>query len=205
MTGFSEAESIGRSCRFLQGDDHDQPGLEEIRAAIREQREGHAILRNYRKDGTLFWNDLYIAPVKDDSGEVTHFVAAQYDITAAKNYEAELEFQANYDTLTALANRNLLRDRLAQAIANASRSGYRIWIVHVDLDRFKFVNDSLGHSAGDLLLKGLSQRLQTVVREADTVARLGSDEFVLLLPGWTDDTPNAGVVQRVMESVAEPF
>jgi diguanylate cyclase (GGDEF)-like protein/PAS domain S-box-containing protein len=205
MTGYKAEEVIGRSMRLLNGDDRHQPGIQEFKAATIEKREGHAVVRSYRKDGTLFWNDLYVTPVKDATGEVTHFVAAQYDITATKNYQAELEFQAGHDALTGLANRSLLRDRLDQAIAYASRYHHPVWVVFIDLDRFKFVNDTLGHKAGDLLLTTISERLQSVVRTTDTVARLGGDEFIVLLSERADETLATGVVQRIMEVVARPL
>ncbi|MDB5764802.1 MAG: hypothetical protein JWQ21_3797 [Herminiimonas sp.] len=205
ITGYSAADVVGRNLESLQGSSQDQQNLEEIRAALRDKREGHALLRNYRKDGSEYWNDLFIAPVQDENGVISHFVVAQYDITAVMRYEAELEFQAKHDTLTGLANRNLLRERLTQAIAGAKRNGTPIWVVFVDLDRFKFVNDTLGHEAGDMLLKVLSGRLQSAVREADTVARLGGDEFVLVLPEHTEDGPGLAVLQRIMDAVAQPL
>lgn len=205
ITGYSAEEAIGRNIRFLWGQDRDQPGIEEVRAASTEEREGHAVLRSYRKDGTLFWSDLYIAPVKDDAGAVSHFIVAQYDITATKRYESELEFQTNRDALTGLANRTLLRDRLSQAVSYAHRYEHPIWILFVDLDRFKFVNDTLGHQAGDILLKAVSARLQSVVRDTDTVSRMGGDEFVLILPERTDVGLSTGIVQRIMEVVAQPL
>ena len=204
-TGYTAGDAIGRNCNFLQGSDRDQPGIEEIREALREKREVNTLLRNYRKDGTLFWNDLYIAPVRDEAGNVIHFVAAQYDVTAKKKYEAELEFQANRDSLTGLANRNLLHDRLGQAMAYASRYQHPVWIVFMDLDRFKIVNDSLGHAAGDMLLCEAARRLQASVREMDTVARMGGDKFVLVLPERTDERLTTGVIQRLMDVIAQPF
>jgi diguanylate cyclase (GGDEF)-like protein/PAS domain S-box-containing protein len=205
ITGYTEAEAVGRDSCFLWGEDVDQAGINEIRAAVAEQREGHAVLRNYRKDGTLFWSDTYIAPVRDEDGIVRHFVSAQYDITATKRYESELEFQTNRDALTGLANRNLLRDRLSQAISYAHRYGHPIWVVFVDLDRFKFVNDTLGHQAGDLLLKAVSGRLQGAVRETDTISRMGGDEFVLILPERTDAGLSTGIVKRIMDAVSQPL
>lgn len=205
ITGYSSADVVGRSLESLQGSSQDQQNIEEIRAALREKREGHALLRNYRKDGSGYWNDLFIAPVQDENGVISHFVVAQYDITAVMRYEAELEFQAKHDTLTGLVNRNLLRERLTQAIAGAERNGTPIWVVFVDLDRFKFVNDTLGHEAGDVLLKVLAGRLQSAAREADTVARLGGDEFVLVLPEHTEDSPGLAVLQRIMDAVAQPL
>jgi diguanylate cyclase (GGDEF)-like protein/PAS domain S-box-containing protein len=205
ITGYSTQEAIGLDLCFLWGHDVDQPGIEEIRATAIEEREGHAVLRNYRKDGTLFWSDMYIAPVKDDAGVVSHFIVVQYDITATKRYESELEFQTNRDALTGLANRGLLRDRLGQAISYAHRYDHPIWALFVDLDRFKFVNDTLGHQAGDILLKEVSNRLQAVVRDTDTVARMGGDEFVLVLPERSDAGLSTGIVQRIMEAIAQPL
>ncbi|HYD78588.1 MAG TPA: EAL domain-containing protein [Paucimonas sp.] len=205
MTGYGRSEIIGQSYHILQADYRDQPGIEEIRGAMREQREGYARLRSYRKDGSLFWNDLYISPVRDAAGKVSHFVVTQYDITAAKRYEAELEYQANRDALTGLANRNLLRDRLGQALAYAGRYGHSVWIVLVDLDRFKFINDTLGHKAGDALLNKVAERLLQAVRETDTVARLGGDDFVLILPERSDERLTMGAVQRIMQAVSRPL
>lgn len=205
ITGYTPAEAIGRDSCFLWDEDTEQPGIKEIRAAAAELREGHAVLRSYRKDGSLFWSDTYIAPVRDENGVVSHFVSAQYDITATKRYESELEFQTNRDALTGLANRNLLRDRLSQAISYAYRYSHPIWILFIDLDRFKFINDTLGHRAGDTLLKAVATRLQATVRETDTVARMGSDEFVLILPERTDAGLSTSIVQRIMDAIAQPL
>lgn len=207
ITGYTAAEAIGRSSSFLLRNDHEQAGLYEIRAALAEKREGKAVLRNYRKNGSLFWNDLYIAPVKDDEGKTTHFVAAMSDITPMKQYETTLHRLASHDVLTGLPNRALLQDRLENAIAYSARNGHAVWVVLVDLDRFKFVNDTMGHQAGDVLLKIISDRLQASVRESDTVARLGGDEFVLVLPECGDGPSgySSDVIQRIMEAVVKPL
>ncbi len=205
ITGFATEEMLGKTFRALQNDDWDQPGIEEVRTALRERTEAHVTLRNYRKDGTMFWNEVYVAPVKDVAGNVTHFVVTQYDVTATKRYEAELEFQANRDVLTGLANRNLLRDRLRQSIAYADRYGHPVWVVFVDLDRFKFVNDTLGHRAGDTLLNKVAERLLLAIRETDTAARLGGDEFALILPERSDERLSMSVVQRIMDMLAAPL
>lgn len=113
ITGYPTAEVLGRNWSFLLGAESDQPELEGVRAALSENREIHALLRSYRKDGSLFWNDLHLAPVEGDGGVATHFIGILNDVTEARNYQAELEHQANHDTLTGLPNRNLLQDRLA--------------------------------------------------------------------------------------------
>jgi diguanylate cyclase (GGDEF)-like protein/PAS domain S-box-containing protein len=207
ITGYSGADVVGRSLTILLGDDRDQKNIEPIHTALREKREGHALSRTHRKDGTMYWNDLYIAPVKSDSGGISHFVVAQYDITEAKRYEAELEFQATHDSLTGLANRNLLRDRLNLAIAYSDRHGDPVWVLFVDLDRFKFINDTLGHAAGDKLLKTVAQRLQATVREVDTdtVARLGGDEFMLVLGRQADEGLVLGIIDSIIAAVSQPL
>ena len=204
MSGYSASEVIGRSCSMLWGSDYRQAGVKEITKMVRVRREVNAVLRTYRKDGTMFWSEVRIAPVKNADGVVHHYVVAHYDITEKKRYAEELEYQANHDTLTGLANRNLLRDRLRQAISHAARDGHSVWVMFIDLDRFKYINDSLGHRAGDEFLKTMSGRLQSVVRASDTVARLGGDEFLLVLPDQAEEPLTTAVVQRVMETVARP-
>jgi len=205
VTGYTRAEVVGGNCRFLQGEDHNQPELDKIRRAITEQCDGQAVLRNYRKDGSLFWNKLYITPVRDPSNRVTHFVGVQYDITEIKGYQEELEHQANHDALTGLANRNLLKDRLKQAIALAHRYNRPFSLTFIDLDNFKLINDSLGHEVGDRLLKIAAERLAAGVQEGDTVARLGGDEFVLLVADQEREEGAYRAVQRVMTALSQPF
>jgi diguanylate cyclase (GGDEF)-like protein/PAS domain S-box-containing protein len=206
VTGYSRNEVIGRNSRLLQGDDRDQPELDKIRHAIGEHRDGQAVLRNYRKDGSLFWNKLYITPVHDPrSGLVTHFVGVQHDITEVKRYQEELEHQANHDALTGLANRNLLKDRLQQSLALGHRYDRSFSLAFIDIDNFKLINDSLGHGVGDRLLQIAGERLATCVREGDTVARLGGDEFVLLVTEQGSDESIYRVVQRIMTAISQPF
>ncbi len=206
VTGYSRVEAMGRNCRFLQGTDRDQPELDKIRRATTERRDGQALLRNYRKDGSLFWNMLHISPVRDPRTDlVTHFVGVQYDITELKGYQDELERLANHDSLTGLANRNLLKDRLQQALALAERYERPFTLAVIDLDNFKLINDSLGHQVGDRLLKIAGDRLASCVRGGDTAARLGGDEFVLLVTDQERADDAFRVVQRITEVVAQPF
>ncbi len=205
ITGYAVREVAGRNCSFLFGDDREQLGLENIRAALREKREGRAVLRNYRRDGSLFWNDLSISPVRNESGIVTNFVGIINDITERKQYEEQLEYQAGHDTLTGLPNRNLLSDRISQALSYAGRYQRMVAVLFADLDNFKFINDSLGHETGDQLLKIVTGRLVQCVRSIDTVARHGGDEFVVVIPDIAKSEEAADVAQRIQETVCCPF
>ncbi|UGQ46893.1 bifunctional diguanylate cyclase/phosphodiesterase [Massilia endophytica] len=202
-SGYSAQEVLGRSPGLLYRGDLDQPGIVDIRNALREERDVHAILRCYRKDGSMFWNETYISPVRDEQGALTHFVAIQHDMTAMKAYESELLHQSTHDALTGLPNRVLLQDRIAQTIAHSERKGHALWVVSIDLDRFKFTNSRLGHKGGDRLLQVVAARLQAAVRPVDTVARLGGDEFALmLLPESGAMAPRVEQLQRVLDSLS---
>jgi diguanylate cyclase (GGDEF)-like protein/PAS domain S-box-containing protein len=205
ITGYSSSDVVGRSLRTLQDASQDQSNIEEISAALRERREGHAVLRNYRKDGSGYWNDLFISPLRDDTGEIASFVVAQYDISAVMGFEAELEYQARHDSLTGLANRYMLHEQLERAISHARLSGSELWLAFIDLDRFKLVNDTLGHDAGDLLLKALAERIKLVVRDTDTVARMGGDEFMLVLPECAGGDASLTVIENIMAAIAAPW
>ncbi len=206
ITGYSAEEVIGREGRFLVRDDLAQPGLAEIRTALRERREGHALLRNYRKDGSQFWNELTISPVKDASGAATtHFVSVINDVSERINYQKELEYQATHDSLTGLANRNLLNDRITQAIAWGKRQGATVGLLLLDLDHFKLINDGSGHGTGDVVLQEVARRLSLCVRETDTVARLGGDEFVIVLTDLPGNDDASGIAEKVLEALSRPF
>ncbi|HEX8955460.1 MAG TPA: EAL domain-containing protein, partial [Burkholderiaceae bacterium] len=205
ITGFSAQEVIGKSCNILWGKDSEQSGMHEILQSGMEQREGHATMRNYRKDGTPFWCEIFIAPVRDDAGKVEHFVAIQYDITETRHYQEELETLASRDSLTGLANRNLLNDRLSQAIVHASNHRQILWIAYLDLDRFKFVNDTVGHKVGDRLLRQVARRLEAALRNSDTVARVGADEFILVLEERADELEVADDLQNLLDAIARPL
>ncbi|WP_052452293.1 sensor domain-containing phosphodiesterase [Noviherbaspirillum autotrophicum] len=205
ITGYSVTEAVGCNCRFLQGNDRAQAGVARLRNAIRQREESSVLLRNYRKDGRLFWNDVHIAPVRGPDGEVTHFVGVLNDISDIKHYEAELERQANFDTLTELVNRNVLKDRMRQAIATAQRERTFVTVGFIDLDNFKFINDSLGHNIGDELLKRVADRLVRCLRGQDTIARYGGDEFAFVLVGQKDEKSVAALMERVLKTIDRPF
>ena len=206
ITGYTASEVIGLEGRFLVRDDLAQPDLEEIRTALREKREGCALLRNYRKDGTQFWNELHISPVKDASGAITtHFVSVINDVSERVNYQRELEYQATHDSLTGLANRNLLNDRITQAISWGRRQNLLVGLMLLDLDHFKLINDASGHGAGDEMLKQVAQRLTQCVRDTDTVARLGGDEFVIVLTDLESYDHVDVIAEKILESLNRPI
>jgi len=154
--------------------------------------------------GATRWFLVNGQPVFDDGGQLAGYRGTGSDITERKLTEQRVHHVAQHDVLTGLPNRSLLQDRLSQAIAFANRSGRQIWVMLIDLDRFKFVNDSMGHKAGDVLLMTVAARLSSALRDTDTVARLSGDEFVAIVAEDHDQQLTPEVVQRVMDSVAQP-
>ncbi|TAL43712.1 MAG: sensor domain-containing diguanylate cyclase [Methylovulum sp.] len=327
ITGYSVEGVVGCNARFLHEPEPTQPEVEILNKAIREQREANVVLRNYRKDGGLFWNGLYIAPVQDEEGNITHYVsihndltdlkeseqrgrlAAQVfenttegivitdleakivdinpaftlvtgyqreevigknpnilnshwqdldfykamwntiyntglwqgeiwnkrkngeiyaewlsictvkdeqgkvvnyvgqfsDITSRKKMEEGLHHLAYYDELTRLPNRSMLHENLRQAIAKSQRYGGKLALMFIDLDRFKIVNDSLGHHIGDLLLATVAQRLKDCLREGDFIARLGGDEFTVVLDNFTAKQEIATTAQKIVDTLSVSF
>jgi diguanylate cyclase (GGDEF)-like protein/PAS domain S-box-containing protein len=209
MTGYAAGDAIGRQLTMLAGPETAQAGRLEIERALREKTEGHTVAKSYRRDGTSFWNDFHVAPVRDEAGRVTHYVGVMNDVTESKDYEAQLAHQASYDALTDLANRNLLQDRLTQAIAQGKRNAAPVAAVFLDVDHFKLVNDSLGHTVGDEMLRLVARRLRASVRESDTVARLGGDEFVLVLPGKAAgsafEADITALVDKLLSQMSQPL
>lgn len=204
LSGYAAGEVIGRNPRFLVGNDWDQRELEIVRAALRQRRPASAELRAYRKDGSMFWNELFLAPVRDDAGRVTHFISVLNDITSRKRYEEQLERQVNQDELTKLANRNLLADRLEQALAYAQRYSRLAAVVLIDLDNFKWINDTLSHTAGDQIMQEVGRRLLGCVRGVDTVARMGDDDFAVVLFGLEREDEVMEAVRRIRAAMAAP-
>ncbi len=205
ITGFSSEEVVGKSCRILDSEELNQPQIGELYQAIREQRDGSAVLCHFRKDGSPFWVELFFSPVRDGNGKLTHYVGVMNDITERMRYEEQLERHAHYDELTGLANRNLLRDRLAQALAYAHRGEGELAVLHLDLDNFKLVVNSLGHAKADQLLKAVAGRLAKFIGEGDTAARWSGDEFVLVLPSLERDTNFSLWIQQMLDALSEPF
>ena len=204
ITGYGADEVVGRDSRFMAAPGLDEDERRRMRLALHEQRSVHVVLRNLRKNGELFWNDLHITPVHDDNGQVTHFVGILVDVTASKQRADHLEHEINHDSLTGLANRTLLWDRLDHAVHLAQRHQTLVAAVLIDLDNFKTINDTFGHEAGDAVLKVVARRLQATVRDSDTVARMSGDEFVMVLVDQPSLRFTLRMVERVLRALTMP-
>ena len=205
ITGYSLAEVKGLNPRFMRVDDCDVDERQRIHDALARQESVRAILRNRRKNGEVFWNDLRIDPVQSLDGDITHFVGVINDVTEAKHYERRLQQMAHHDALTGLANRTLLLERLKGALDAAIAHRRQGALAFLDLDNFKHINDTFGHEAGDVVLREIAARLRAGMRENDTVARLGGDEFVLVVAEHSDVAQLAGLIERIRLSVAVPI
>ncbi len=201
LTGYERDEVIGTRPQDLGFARHD----DDIFAKLREVGEWRGETWNQHKSGDSYaaWLDIFV--VRDAQHYISHYVGVFSDITSAKEHQQNLEHLAYHDPLTQLPNRTLLADRLQQALARANRSSELLAICYFDLDGFKPVNDTLGHEAGDRLLVQLSSRVRASLRESDTIARLGGDEFALLLSGLNSVEECQQTLDRLLETIDEPF
>lgn len=204
ITGYRAQEVLGRDSRFMGAPGLDQDARTQLREAICERRQANVIFRNLRKDGTLFWNELTITPVHDEAGVVTHYIGVINDVTAVKQRTSHLEHRVNHDPLTGLANRNLLWDRLEQALHVAQRNKTLVATMLIDLNKFKLINDTFGHDAGDVVLTSVAKRMEASVRDSDTVARLSGDEFVLVLANQPSLRYTLRMLDRLREALQLP-
>ncbi|WP_051933456.1 bifunctional diguanylate cyclase/phosphodiesterase [Massilia sp. BSC265] len=204
ITGYTLAEIKGLDPRFMAIPGCDEDERSRVRDALKRKESVRAVLRNTRKNGEVFWNDLRIDPVSNGDGEITHFVGVINDITEARHYERRLHHLAHHDPLTGLANRTLLQDRLRQAIDWAQRDGFMVALAFLDLDNFKHINDNFGHDAGDTVLREVALRLRESMREDDTIARMGGDEFVLVICNPASHEQVAELIERIRRSVMAP-
>lgn len=201
LTGYPLDAIIGRNCRFLQGPDTDPAARATIRTALAAGSPCRVVMRNYRLDGTPFWNELTISPVADTAGRVTHFIGVQADVTELRETLAHLEHVAMHDALTGLANREAFMGRLEELQA----LGIPFAVLFVDLDGFKRVNDEAGHHAGDQVLQAIAGRLRDQTAEVDMVARIGGDEFACLLIGEDREQRASESAERIRRGIAAPL
>lgn len=204
-TGYSAEDVLGQKPGLLKSGLTPPETYRELWETILTGKEWRGTFQNRRKDGSLFWETVLISPIRDAEGQMTHFVAIKEDITLRKQYEAQLDWQANYDTLTRLPNRTLLLDRLGQAVAQAARNGTRPAVLQVDVHRLKTVNEAMGHEAGDRILCQVAERLTAGLRQTDTVARVGNHEFVVLLADQDEAHSPQTAAARICERLAEPL
>ncbi len=180
-TGYRRDDVLGRDLRLLQGPDTSPATLERIAGAMQRCEPVRAELLNYTRAGEPYWAEMELVPFADEGGNNTHWVAVERDITERKRSEDDIHRLAYFDVLTGLPNRRLLMDRIEKMLASSERDHTFSAVMFIDLDNFKTINDARGHSIGDALLKNTARRLAQLVRKADTVARIGGDEFVVLL------------------------
>jgi diguanylate cyclase (GGDEF)-like protein/PAS domain S-box-containing protein len=203
LTGYSKEEVLGKNPRLLKSGKQPEDFYGNLWSTITSGKVWQGEIVNKRKDGTTYTEEMTITPVTQGVGKsnYTRFVAIKQDITQRKAAERQVEFLAYYDALTGLPNRTLLQDRLARALAVARRRKEKLALLFLDLDGFKNINDSLGHSVGDLVLQEVSGRLKKWGREQDTVARVGGDEFIIVLSGVKDISDAAVATERLMDAM----
>jgi diguanylate cyclase (GGDEF)-like protein/PAS domain S-box-containing protein len=209
ITGFGEAEALGRNASFMQSGKHDDEYYQAMWQALDRGGSWRGEIWNRRKSGEIYPEWLTISVVRDSRGHPSHYVGVFSDITGIKKSEEELNRLAYHDALTGLPNRLLFLDRIDHAIQRASRTDGQFAILFIDLDRFKNVNDTLGHHTGDLLLVAMAERIRKRLRAEDTLARLGGDEFTVLMESLAGGQENphlaAQLAHDLINTMAQPF
>lgn len=204
ITGYSEAEVIGKNPRILNSGRQGKEFYQAMWQSIKEIGYWQGEIWNRRKSGEIYPEWLSISTVKNSRNEIMRHVAIFMDITKRKEVEQRIHLLAYYDPLTSLPNRVLFGDRLGQALAASRRGGGKVALLFLDLDRFKSINDSLGHAAGDSLLQSVADRLKLCIREMDSICRQGGDEFMVLLPGIEKREDVAAIAQKILAAMSDP-
>lgn len=205
VTGYTQEELIGQKPDILKSGQHDEAFYKNMWEDLNTLGKWRGEVINRRKNGELFHQWISIFTICNTQGEVTRYASVATEITELKEREEQYKFQANHDFLTGLPNRRLFADRLAQEIIYAKRYELMVSIVMLDLDKFKKVNDTMGHCYGDTLLQEVAKRLEECVRKSDTVSRLGGDEFVLLIPRINDIEDTIRIAQKIIDSFKLPM
>ncbi|MDR7376009.1 diguanylate cyclase (GGDEF)-like protein/PAS domain S-box-containing protein [Rhodoferax ferrireducens] len=210
ITGYQPDEALGQTWNLLQGPDTSLQAVDAMRMNMAYGSHYYGDILHYRKDGSSFWNELTVSPVRDAQGALTHFIGVIRDNTKRHQNEEEIRRLAFFDALTGLPNRRLLLDRLRHAQLSTTRTLQHAAVLFLDLDNFKQLNDTLGHDVGDVLLQQVADRLTSCVREGDSVARLGGDEFVLLLESLSSHSLEAAaqaemVASKILQTLGQPY
>ena len=204
ITGFAREEVLGESVMSLHSGPQDKGFYDGIWDTVKSRGSWRGEVWDRKKSGEVYPRWLSVSAVADERGEIVRFVAIFSDITPMKKTEEQLYFLAHYDSLTGLANRRQFQDLLARALKTARRKSEMLAVMFIDLDSFKEVNDNLGHRAGDQLLQEIARRLQGSVRETDTVARIGGDEFTVILSHLQDAEAVVPVARKLLQRITEP-
>jgi diguanylate cyclase (GGDEF)-like protein/PAS domain S-box-containing protein len=205
LMGYTSEEALGQTPRIIKGNFLSREFYQELWQKILSGEEWHGVFNNRTKAGDLVWEVASISPIRDEAGTITHFVGVKEDITEIKHLQEKLEHLAQHDQLTGLPNRFLFRDRLEQALLHARRRNASFALLYLDLDGFKGVNDALGHEAGDAVLTEAGRRMAACVRASDTVARMGGDEFTVLLEDMDAPSKVERLAQVLVEALGTPF
>jgi diguanylate cyclase (GGDEF)-like protein/PAS domain S-box-containing protein len=204
VTGYAREEAVGGKPNMLKSGLQSAAFYQRLWQTILRGEPFQDVFVNRRKDGTLYYEEKSITPLLDDNGRITHFVSTAKDITERMQVKERLNYLAHYDPLTAMPNRSLFMERLGRAIAGAARTASCAGVIYLDLDRFKVVNDTLGHDAGDSLLRLVADRLRACVRETDTVSRLGGDEWAVLIENAAAQELPA-IAGKILNALAQPL
>lgn len=205
ITGYEKEDVVGQNARLLRSGRHDRSFYQTMWHGIAETGHWRGEIWNRKKDGSVYPEYLTISAVKDDEHQVNGYVGVFSDISSIKQTEHQIAHLSTHDPLTELPNRALLDERLKHAIRHAAREGHQLAVVLFDLDNFKQLNDSLGFTAGDELLKQLANRLVATVRADDTVARISGDEFALILEGIEYSKQSVVATEKLLSVLNEPF
>lgn len=205
ITGYKAREIIGKHPRILRSGKHSEEYFDAIYGSLNDQDHWRGEIWDKRKNGEIYPKIMSVAAVRDDNGKVSHHVSVFSDISQLKDQEEALQHMALYDSLTGVPNRRLLAERLQLAITRSRRTGKLAAVCYLDLDNFKPINDSLGHAAGDALLVEVARRFNEILRGGDTLARMGGDEFVLLLCDLEEPVQVELIMSRVQAAISAPF
>ncbi len=205
ISGYTSEEIIGKSPNIFKSGEHSGSFYQELWNTILSGKPWHGEMVNKYKDGHKGYAVTSISPIKDDEGNISHFVAVREDITELKDLQAELTQKAHFDTLTNIPNRTLFFDRLEKTLAISKRKKHAFALLFIDLDSFKSINDEYGHNIGDQLLVEVSKKIQSCIREADTVARIGGDEFVILLTEIASNDEPGIMAKRIIDILSKPI
>jgi diguanylate cyclase (GGDEF)-like protein/PAS domain S-box-containing protein len=204
MTGYPGEELIGNMTQLFDCPDSEQRLSWIMAETFCSGQDWRGELKIRKKNGESYWSLSSISRMQEEAGRTTHLVVVGEDLTQVKETQAQMEQLAYYDTLTGLANRRLFRDRLEQALSRMHRDHKPLALIHLDVDQFKRINDTQGHDAGDLLLQTVAQRLASCVRQQDTVARMGGDEFTVLLTVIEGPADAGRVAHKILKKLREP-